>query len=109
MKKILSAAVATLAAISFVAAAFAADTAKPVVPAGPVYVYSPPGELQNDAVKAAKKRETEETKRAEEKAKIDTREAEENRAKAVTNAAKAKAKADAAAAKAKDATYPAAR
>jgi len=95
MKKILSSAIATLAALSFTTAAFSADAAKPVVPAGPVYATVPGGEVQNDAAKAEKTRKSTDTKDAKARAKTDAREA---KAKADKKAAKAKAKADAAAA-----------
>jgi hypothetical protein len=106
MKKILLTVFSTLAAISLPAAAFTADSARPVVPSGPIYVYAPPGETQNDAEKAANKREIEETKRAVEKADTESREAEKTKAEADIKAAGAKTKADAAA---KDAVSPAAR
>jgi hypothetical protein len=101
MKKILSSAIATLAALSFTTAAFPADATKPVVPAGPVYATAPGGEVQNEAYKAAKARKTTDTKDAKERAKTDARDA---KIKAGQKASKAKAKAKADAAAAKDAS-----
>lgn len=98
MKKILSSVIATLAALSFTTAAFSADAAKPVVPAGPVYATVPGGEVQNEADKAAKARKSTDTKDAKERAKTDARDAK-IKAGQKSSKAKAKAKADAAAAK----------
>lgn len=92
MKKIISSAIATLAALSFTTAAFPADAEKPVVPAGPVYATVPGGEVQNDAEIAETARRTAETKEAEARAEA---EAEEAAIQAGKKAATAKAKADA--------------
>jgi colicin import membrane protein len=95
MKKILSAVVATLVAVSFSAVVFAADAAKPATLAAPTAVTVPAGEVQKDA-KAIKAEE----KAAKAKAKAEAKEAKA-KAKADAKAAKAKAKADAKEAKAK--------
>ncbi len=102
MEKNLLAVVVLFAFMAFTTEAFSADVAKPVVPEGPVYATVPVGEIQNDAVKAAKTRETEEAGKTREKGEADARDAKE---KADKKAAKAKAAADAA--KAGDVVYPA--
>lgn len=100
MKKILSSAISTLAALSFTTAAFSADVARPVVPAGPIYATVPGGEVQNDADKAAKARKSSDTKDAKARAEADARDTKIKAGqKASKVKAKAKAKADAAAAK----------
>jgi len=95
MKKILSAVVAVLAAMSFSTVVLAADAAKPVVPAGPIYATIPAGEVQNDAAKAAKARELTEAKEADARAEVEAKDAYDAKAKADTKASKAKARADA--------------
>jgi len=89
MKKMLSVVIATLMALSFSAAVFAADAAEPGDPLAPAEIIAPAGGAQKDAktTKAAK------AKAAKAKVKADAK------------AAKAKAKADAKAAK--DAAVPA--
>jgi hypothetical protein len=91
MKKILSAVIATLVAMSFTAVVFAADAGKTAEPGATSTI----GEAQKD-VKAAKAEE----KAVKAKAKADAKEAKAKK-KSDAKEAKAKAKADAKAAKAK--------
>lgn len=109
MKKILSAVVVTLVAMSFTTAVFAADTTSP---ANPSVVTSPAGVAKNDAktaeveAEAAKARATAEAKAEKARLKAEAKEAKA-KVKADKIAAKAKAKADAKAAK--EAVDPAAK
>jgi hypothetical protein len=95
MKKILSAVVGVLSAMSFSTVIFAADAAKPVVPAGPIYATVPADEVQNDAAKAAKAREKTEAREADARAEAEAKDACDAKAKADTKASEAKARADA--------------
>lgn len=101
MKKILSAVITTLVAMSFTAVVFAADTTKPVVPVDPAAV-STPGEVKKE-VKAAKVKAEVEAKESKAKAKADAK-AAKARAKTEANEAKERVKVDAKAAKAKAAS-----
>jgi hypothetical protein len=92
MKKILSAVVTVLAAMSFSTSVFATDAAKPVVPAGPIYATVPAVEVQNEAAKAAKAREKTVVKEADSRAEVEAKDARDAKAKADTKASEAKAK-----------------
>ena len=96
MKQIRSAVITTLAAMFFTSTAYAKDSEKPIVPAGPVYATTPVGEVQNNAVKAAKDRAKANANDDETRRRILEREAREAKEKADLKAAKAKDKADAA-------------
>jgi len=101
MKKILSAVIATLVAMSFTAVVFAADAAKTVVAADPAGVSETAADTKKDAktVKA-------EAKVAKAKVKADAKKA---KAKAKADAKVAKEKVEADAKAAKDAAAPVAK
>lgn len=116
MKKILSAVITTLVAMSFTAVVFAADAAKSAAPAGGTTLSVPAGDPDKEA-KTAKAKSVAQEKEADAKVKAAATEAKakkkaaakEAKAKKKAAAKEAKAKAAADAKEAKDAAAPAAK
>lgn len=100
MKKIISAVIATLVAMSFTAVVFASDAHQPVVVAEAAAVVSPAESAQTDVnvakaeAKSLKAKEKADAKKAKAKVKADAKKAKA-KVKADAKAAKAKAAADA--------------